>query len=96
MNENLGYYKFMKKQILVINMLNMATAPGYLLIGFLYTSMVYESIWMLSVVAITYYGHTQYKKFDVDMTIEQKNSWATKVRWFMFIYCALFIIAISE
>ena len=86
MNENIGYYKFMQRQILVINALNMATAPGYLLIGFLYTSMVYESIWMFFVVLITYYGHIQYKKFDVDMTIAQKNSWATKVRWFMFIY----------
>ena len=66
--------------------MNLATAPGYLLIGFLYTSMLYESLWMLGVLMISYYGYTLYKNFDLDMTIEQKDVWVQKVRVFMFIY----------
>jgi len=76
----------MHKQIIVINALNLATAPGYLLIGFLYTSMLYESLWMLGVLIITYSGYTLYRNFDLDMTIEQKDIWVQKVRVFMFVY----------
>ena len=86
MNENISFYKFMHKQIIVINALNLATAPGYLLIGFLYTSMFYESLWMLGVLLISYYGYTLYRKFDIDMSIAQKESWIYKVRVFMFSY----------
>lgn len=86
-NENLSFYKFMHKQILIIIALNVATAPGYLLMGFLYTSMLYESLWMvLMVLILPVYGYSLYKQFSVDMTISQKDIWLTKVRYFMFIY----------
>ncbi len=76
----------MHKQILVIIGLNLATAPGYLLMGFLYTSMVYETIWFLATLPIAIYGYYLYKKFDINMTIKAKDIWLTKVRVFMFIY----------
>ena len=85
-NENISFYKFMHKQIIVINALNLATAPGYLLTGFLYTSMIYELLWMFCILLISYYGHQLYKKFDVDMTIQEKDVWVKKVRIFMFVY----------
>ncbi|MFT5662465.1 MAG: diguanylate cyclase (GGDEF)-like protein [Sulfurimonas sp.] len=92
MNENISFYKFIHKQILVINALNLSTAPGYLLIGFLYTSMLYESLWMLCVLIISYYGHMLYQKFDVNMTIEEKDIWVNKVRRFMFVYSSLWTV----
>lgn len=86
-NENLSFYKFMHKQILIIITLNVLTAPGYLLMGYLYTSMVYESIWMvLMLVILPVYGYSLYKQFSIDMTIARKDIWLTKVRYFMFTY----------
>ena len=85
-NENLSFYKFMHKQIIVIIALNIATAPGYLLMGYLYTSMVYESIWMLLMAMMPLYGYYLFRQFSIDMTIAQKDIWLTKVRYFMFAY----------
>lgn len=85
-NENLSFYKFMHKQIIVIIALNIATAPGYIFMGYLYTSMVYESLWMVLMSVIPMYGYYLYKRFSVDMTIVQKETWLNKVRYFMFIY----------
>ena len=76
----------MHRQILVIIGLNLATAPGYLLMGFLYTSMVYETIWFLATLPIAMYGYHLYKQFDIDMTIKSKDIWLTKIRVFMFAY----------
>lgn len=85
-NENLSFYRFMHKQILVIIALNVATAPGYLMMGYLYTSMVYESLWMVLMTIIPLYGYSLHKRFRIDMTIAQKDLWLTKVRYFMFVY----------
>jgi len=85
-NENLSFYKFMHKQIIVIIFLNIVTAPGYLLMGYLYTSMVYESLWMLLMIMFAFYGYYLYKRFSIDMTISKKDIWLTKVRYFMFAY----------
>jgi diguanylate cyclase (GGDEF)-like protein len=91
-NENLSFYKFMHKQIIVIIALNVATAPGYLLMGYLYTSMIYESLWMVLMSVIPLYGYILYKRFRLDMTISQKDIWLNKVRWFMGIYSASWIL----
>jgi diguanylate cyclase (GGDEF)-like protein len=100
-NENLSFYKFMHKQIIIIIALNLATAPGYLFMGYLYTSMVYESIWMiLMTVILPVYGYFLYKRFSISMTISQKDIWLSKVRYFMFTYSAawtlMFIYYISS
>lgn len=100
-NENLSFYKFMHKQIIIIIALNIATAPGYLLMGYLYTSMVYESLWVvLMTIILPVYGYTLYKQFSADMTIAKKEIWLSKVRYFMFVYSAawtlMFIYYISS
>ena len=91
-NNNLSFYNFMHKQIIVIIALNIATAPGYVFMGYLYTSMVYEIIWMGLMLAIPAYGYYLYKQFQIDMTIAQKDIWLNKVRWFMGIYSASWIL----
>lgn len=100
-NENLSFYKFMHKQIMIIIALNIATAPGYLLMGYLYTSMVYESLWLvLMTVILPLYGYSLYKDFSIGMTIAQKDVWLSKVRYFMFTYSAawtlMFVYYISS
>ncbi|MDF1876854.1 bifunctional diguanylate cyclase/phosphodiesterase [Sulfurimonas sp. SAG-AH-194-L11] len=85
-NTNMSFYKFMHKQILVIIALNISTAPGYLFMGYLYTSMVYESIWIIFMVLIAIYGYTLYTSYSKEMTIAAKNRWLDRVRFFMFLY----------
>ena len=82
----------MHKQIMVIIALNVATAPGYLLMGYLYTSMVFESMWMVLMTLIPIYGYLLYRRFSVDMTIAQKEIWLNRVRWFMGIYSAAWVL----
>ena len=99
-NENLSFYKFMHKQIIVIIALNIATAPGYIFMGYLYTSMIYESLWMVLMSVIPMYGYYLYKQFRLDMTIAQKEIWLDKVRYFMFAYSSawtfMFVYYISS
>ncbi|MHB8098311.1 MAG: putative bifunctional diguanylate cyclase/phosphodiesterase [Sulfuricurvum sp.] len=86
-SENLTFYKFMHRQILIIIALNVFTAPGYLLMGYFYTSMVYEAIWLvLMILILPVYGYSLYKQFSINMTIVQKEIWLTKIRYFMFTY----------
>lgn len=86
-NENLTFYKFMHRQILIIIALNVFTAPGYLLMGYFYTSMVYEAIWLvLMILILPVCGYSLYKQFSINMTIAQKEIWLTKIRYFMFTY----------
>lgn len=86
MNKNLSFYKFMHKQILVINALNLFTAPGYIYMGYLYTSMVYELVWISFMIIIAVYGYYLYTKFNPSLTIKEKDIWLNKVRYFMFVY----------
>ncbi|MBT5934279.1 bifunctional diguanylate cyclase/phosphodiesterase [Sulfurimonas sp.] len=91
MNQTMSFYKFMHKQIIVMLLLHMGTAPGYLLMGYFYTSMVYESVWMLIMFIISVYGYVLYKQFNIKMTINDKQMWLTKVRLFMYIYSVSWI-----
>ncbi|QSZ43093.1 EAL domain-containing protein [Sulfurimonas aquatica] len=92
MNENLSFYKFMHKQILVIIVLNVLTAPGYLLMGYIYTSMLYEFLWMLMTFVVAIYGYYLYKEFNIKMTLGAKDRWLNKVRYFMFTYSSTWSI----
>lgn len=86
MNKNLSFYTFMHKQIIMVILLNVATAPGYVVMGYLYTSMIYESLWLLFMLLIAVYGYFLYKRFNLHMTIAQKDIWLTNVKYFMFTY----------
>jgi len=100
-NNNLSFYKFMHRQIIIIISLNIATAPGYMLMGFLYTSMVYEAVWVfLMTIILPMYGYKLYKEFSIEMTIKSKDNWLNRVRYFMFVYSSawtfMFVYYISS
>jgi len=92
MNENINFYKFMHKQILVVIALFVGTGPGYLIMGYLYTSMIAESLWFIFLVIVSMCGLRLYASFDNDMTIEEKDIWLNKVRLFMFSYFSIWTI----
>ncbi len=92
MNENINFYKFMHRQILVVIALFVGTGPGYLVMGFLYTSMLVETLWFTLLIIVSMCGLRLYATFDNEMTIEQKDIWLNKVRLFMFSYFSLWTI----
>lgn len=92
MNENINFYKFMHKQILVVISLFVATGPGYLLMGYLYSSMLVEALWFAFLLIVSFCGFTLYRSFDNEMTIEAKDVWLNKVRLFMFSYFSIWTI----
>ena len=100
MNENMSFYQFMHKQIFVVVMLFLGTGPGYILMGYLYTSMIEELVWFFGLFLISLWGIFLYQKYSRDMTIEQKDRWLDNVRYFMFTYFSLwgvmFIVYVSK
>jgi len=92
MNENISFYKFMHKQILVVIMLFVLTGPGYMIIGYIYSSILIEAVWYLLVLLISMDGYKLYKNYTSSMTIKQKDVWLQKVRYFMFIYFSLWSV----
>lgn len=92
MNNNISFYKFMHKQILVVLTLMVGTSPGYLLTGYVYTDMVLESYWFLTVLVTSLYGYYLYRMYGRCETIVQQNRWPSRVRYFMFIYFSLWTL----
>jgi diguanylate cyclase (GGDEF)-like protein len=92
MNENINFYKFMHKQILVVVALFVGTAPGYLFTGYLYSNLVIESIWFTLLLIVSMCGFRLYHLYKGDMTIEEKDVWLNKVRLFMFSYFSIWSI----
>jgi len=92
MNENINFYKFMHKQIVVVIALFVATGPGYLLMGFLYSTMLIEGLWFLLLLIVSMCGFRLYMSFDSSMTIDEKDIWLNKVRLFMFSYFSIWSI----
>jgi diguanylate cyclase (GGDEF)-like protein len=92
MNENINFYKFMHKQILVVIALFMGTGPGYIWMGYLYSSLFAETIWFALLLLVSLCGFSLYRNYSKEMTIEEKDIWLNKVRLFMFSYFSLWTI----
>ncbi len=92
MNENISFYKFMHTQILVVIALLVGTSPGYLVTGYIYTDMVFEILWFLSILAVSMTGFQLYKAYYSSKTIQQQETWLVKVSVFMFLYFSLWTI----
>lgn len=101
MLKNISFYSFMHKQILVLIALFAGTATSYVFFGFVYSSYIVEVVWYLLVLAISYWGYTLYRAYsDNDYTIEQKERWLTKLRYFLFVYFStwtiMFLVYVSR
>lgn len=92
MNENINFYKFMHKQILVVIALFVGTGPGYIIMGYLYSSLIAESLWFMLLLFVSMCGFRLYNSYSSTMTISQKDIWLNKVRLFMFSYFSIWTI----
>jgi diguanylate cyclase len=85
MLDNMKFYDFIHKQILVFIIINLSTAPGYLLIGYFYSSMYIEMLWFVAVLLISLWGYRlriNYLKNDMD--VKEKEVWLTKTKFYLF------------
>ena len=87
MLENMNFYKFMHKQILVLIALTIPTAFAYVLFAFIYDTNKLEILWYILVLVVSYWGYTLHKRYLEDnLTIEDKERWLNKTRYFFFTY----------
>jgi len=87
MSNNISFYNFMHKQILVLIALFASTATSYIFLGIAYSSYILEPLWYMFVLALSYWGYRLYREYsDAVLTIQEKEAWLTKVRYFIFAY----------
>ncbi len=68
------------------------TAPGYVLVGYLYTNMIVEIIWYLADLGVLAYGYRLYKNFSLVVTTEEKDLWLKRTNEFMVLVFSLWTI----
>jgi len=91
-NDNINFYDFIHKQILVAIALFLGTGPGYIVMGYLYSSMNVEIYWFIFFLLLSVWGWRLYRNYSRGMTITEKDTWLEKVKYFMFIYFSLWTI----
>lgn len=101
MLNNMSFYNFMHKQILVLIALFASTATSYVFFGIVYSSYIIEPLWYLLVLAVSYWGYRLYRAYsDNSYTIEEKEKWLSKLRYFLFFYFStwtiMFIVYVSR
>jgi len=83
----------MHKQILVVIALFVSTGAGYIYIGWIYSSLFTELLWFTLLLAISFWGYRLHRVFlDDDLSMEDKEKWLGKLRYFLFIYFSLWTI----
>ena len=93
MLENMSFYKFMHRQILILIALFAGTATSYVFFGFIYDTNKVEVLWYILVLAVSYWGYRLHKEYsDTDLTIQAKEKWLSKLRYFLFFYFSTWTI----
>ena len=91
----------MHRQILVLIALFAGTSTSYVVFGFIYSTNHVEILWYLLVLAVSYWGYTLHKEYsDEDFTIEEKEEWLGRLRYFLFFYFStwtiMFVVYVSS
>ncbi|NOR56028.1 MAG: EAL domain-containing protein [Sulfurovum sp.] len=93
MLDNMNFYHFMHKQILVVIMIFAGTGAGYIYIGWLYSSLLPELLWFSLVLALSFWGYRLHRFYlDNDLNMEEKEKWLQELRYFLFSYFSVWTI----
>ncbi len=94
MLDNMHFYDFMHKQILVVIALFAGTGMGYLYIGWLYSSSLFpELLWFCFVLLLSFWGYRLHRSFlENDLNMQQKEQWLGQLRYFLFSYFSVWTI----
>ena len=93
MLDNMNFYHFMHKQILVVIALFVSTGVGYIYMGWLYSSFLPELLWFSLVLALSFWGYKLHRVYlDNDLNMQQKEKWLQQLRYFLFSYFSVWTI----
>ena len=94
MLDNMHFYDFMHKQILVVIALFAGTGMGYIYIGWLYSSFLLpELLWFSLVLVLSFWGYRLHRVFLVyDLNMKEKEEWLGQLRYFLFSYFSVWTI----
>ncbi len=93
MLDNMHFYDFMHKQILVVLALFAGTGVGYIYIGWLYSSLLPELLWFSLVLALSVWGYRLHRIFlENDLNMQQKEKWLGQLRYFLFSYFSIWTV----
>jgi len=89
----MNFYDFLHKQIPVLLGLFISTAAGYIFIGYIYSSLIQEVLWYTFLLALSFWGFRLYQEYrDNELTIEEKDKWLKRLRYFIFSYFSVWTI----
>jgi len=87
MLDSMNFYKFLHKQLIIMIFLTLSTAGGYIYIGSLYESGLYEKEWFLFVIFVSIWGYSLHRKYlSPKISPAEKQRWIQNVKVFFFIY----------
>lgn len=93
MLDNMNFYHFMHKQILIVIALFVGTGIGYIYMGWLYSSLLPELLWFSLVLTLSFWGYRLHRFYlDNDLDIQQKEKWLHQLRYFLFSYFSVWTI----
>jgi len=87
MLDSMNFYKFLHKQLIIMIGLTLSTAGGYIYIGFLYETGLFEKEWFLFVILVSIWGYILHRQYTFSgISPEAKEKWVKNVKIFFFIY----------
>ena len=93
MIDNMNFYDFMHKQILVVIALFIGTGVGYIYMGWLYSSLLPEMLWFSILLVISFWGYKLHRDFlNIELNMQEKEKWLEELRYFLFSYFSMWTI----
>ncbi len=93
MKSDINFYKFLNTQILVMLLLTVTTGAGYILMGFIYDTLLPSVIWYVTMFIASLWGYRLYKEYkNFDLNLEEKEDWHIRAKRFLFIYFSLWSV----
>jgi len=93
MLDNMNFYKFLHKQVLILVLLDITTGPGYIYIGLLHGTILLESLWFMTMFVVSLWGYKLYRDYaDRNLNLKEKEKWLQKVKIFLYISFSLWTV----
>ncbi len=93
MLKSINFYNFLHKQVLILIVLVIGTAPGFIYIGWLHSSYKFELLWYFVLVCISWWGYKLHKEYlNNCSSVQQKEAWLNKLQYFLYIYFSMWTI----
>jgi len=93
MLDNMNFYHFMHRQILVVIALFVGTGVGYIYIGWVYSFLLPGLLWFALVLLLSIWGYRLHRVFlDNDLNMQAKEKWLHKLQYFLFSYFSVWTI----